>query len=120
MMKPKQPKAQPPMTIIANDPERLKGERKEIGGSQSDDWNDTLVNQAGNTLWEMPSSKRAFPAVFRLVGLEHKALMLGGAKSTFGRLGRPLNGRHEGLLVSDVLLCARGLLESTRVRRVFR
>ena len=74
MMKPKQTKAQQPMTIIANDPERLKGERKEIGGSQSDDWNETLVNQACNTLWlsQSDSETRAQQAnglVHALIGI---------------------------------------------------
>ena len=34
------------------DPDKnLKGELKSIGGSTSDDWNNTLANQAVNTLW---------------------------------------------------------------------
>jgi len=33
-------------TIVANDPDDLKGTLKRIGGSQSDHWNNILANQA--------------------------------------------------------------------------
>ena len=51
MTRSKEPKENQPITIVANDPERRKGKRKEIGGSESDDWNDMLINQVGRTLW---------------------------------------------------------------------
>jgi hypothetical protein len=51
MTKTKQSREQQPMTVFVNDPDRTKGERKKIGGSQSDDWNDMLFSQAGQTLW---------------------------------------------------------------------
>jgi hypothetical protein len=38
-------------TIVANDPDDLKGMLKGVGGSQSDHWNNILVNQTINTLW---------------------------------------------------------------------
>jgi hypothetical protein len=38
-------------TVVADDPDDLKGTLKRIGGSQSDHWNNTLANQAINTLW---------------------------------------------------------------------
>jgi hypothetical protein len=44
-------------TIIANDPDDLKGALKQIGGSQSDDWNNILANQAVQTLWLANSGK---------------------------------------------------------------
>ena len=44
--------AQPnPSTVVAVNPEDLKGTRKIIGGSWSDNWNNIIVNQAVNTLW---------------------------------------------------------------------
>ena len=40
-----------PVTVIADDPEALKGSLKCIGGSQSDHWNNILANQTVKTLW---------------------------------------------------------------------
>ena len=37
--------------VVANDPDDLKGALKSIGGSQSDNWNNILANQAVETLW---------------------------------------------------------------------
>jgi hypothetical protein len=44
-------------TIIANDPDDLKGTLKRIGGSQSDYWNNILANQTVETLWLKNSDK---------------------------------------------------------------
>jgi hypothetical protein len=44
-------------TIVANDPDDLKGTLKRIGGSQSDHWNNILVNQTIRTLWIKHSDK---------------------------------------------------------------
>ncbi len=38
-------------TIVANDPDDLKGSLKVIGGSQTDHWNNTLANQVVHALW---------------------------------------------------------------------
>jgi hypothetical protein len=38
-------------TATIADDDHLKGDRKHIGGSQADDWNDVLVNEAVNSLW---------------------------------------------------------------------
>jgi hypothetical protein len=38
-------------TIVANDPDDLKGTLKRIGGSKSDHWNNLLANQAVQALW---------------------------------------------------------------------
>src|SRR2546426_732397 len=38
-------------TVVANDPDDLKGTLKRIGGSQSDHWNNILANQIVQTLW---------------------------------------------------------------------
>ena len=46
-----------PTTVVANDPEALKGTLKRIGGSQSDHWNNILVNQTVQALWVKHSDK---------------------------------------------------------------
>src|SRR4051794_26130264 len=46
-----------PTTIVANDPDDLKGVLKQIGGSQSDRWNSVLATQAVQTLWVNHSNK---------------------------------------------------------------
>jgi hypothetical protein len=46
-----------PSTVVANDPDDLKGALKAIGGSKSDHWNNLLVNQAIQTLWIKHSDK---------------------------------------------------------------
>jgi hypothetical protein len=38
-------------TVVANDPNDLKGTLKNIGGSRSDHWNTILANQTLSTLW---------------------------------------------------------------------
>jgi hypothetical protein len=38
-------------TVLAFDPDDRKGKLKDIGGSQSDNWNNLLANQAMNALW---------------------------------------------------------------------
>jgi hypothetical protein len=43
-------------TIVANDPDDLKGRLKDIGGSKSDRWNSILGNQAMQALWLKNSS----------------------------------------------------------------
>ena len=46
-------------TIIANDPNDLKGTLKRIGGSQSDNWNHTLASQTTDALWLKHSDSEA-------------------------------------------------------------
>ncbi|MFB9985331.1 hypothetical protein ACFSQQ_09585 [Mesorhizobium kowhaii] len=43
-------------TIVADDPEDQKGRLKDLGGSQSDRWNNVLANQAMQALWMKNSS----------------------------------------------------------------
>jgi hypothetical protein len=43
-------------TVVADDPENRKGNLKNIGGSQSDHWNNMLANQAVQALWLKTSS----------------------------------------------------------------
>jgi hypothetical protein len=49
--------ANTPTTVVANDPDDLKGRLKNIGGSKSDHWNNTLANQAIQALWVKNSDK---------------------------------------------------------------
>lgn len=51
----KTPATRPP-TVVADDPEDRKGGLRDIGGSQSDNWNNTLANQAMQALWLQNSS----------------------------------------------------------------
>ena len=46
-------------TVVANDPDALKGGLKQIGGSRSDDWNNILAHQTVRTLWLKHSDKEA-------------------------------------------------------------
>jgi hypothetical protein len=66
-----------PATIVANDPDRLKGKLKHVGGSQSDDWNNVLANQSVQTLWIKNSDKETRDRQYRatvagLVGIGPK------------------------------------------------
>ncbi|WFU37328.1 hypothetical protein QA640_22820 [Bradyrhizobium sp. CB82] len=40
-----------PPTVVLDDPEDRRGRLKQIGGSQSDRWNNTLANQTMSALW---------------------------------------------------------------------
>jgi hypothetical protein len=53
----KHPAANAPKTLVANDPEDRKGQLKDLGGSQSDHWNNILANQAMQSLWVKNSSR---------------------------------------------------------------
>ena len=65
------------ITLMADDPEALKGTLKCIGGSQSDYWNNILANQAFQTLWlahsdEEARSQRYRATVAALIGIGPK------------------------------------------------
>jgi hypothetical protein len=47
-----------PLVVVANDPDDQKGRLKNIGGSRSDHWNNTLADQAVQTLWMKHSDDR--------------------------------------------------------------
>lgn len=69
--------ASPPTTVVADDPDDRKGRLKNIGGSQSDHWNNTLANQAVQALWVKNSSpeerdKQLSATVAALVGIAPK------------------------------------------------
>ena len=66
-----------PTTVVANDPEDRKGTLKAIGGSQSDNWNNTLANQAARALWvkncdEAERDRQLSATVAALVGISPK------------------------------------------------
>jgi hypothetical protein len=66
-----------PVTVIAKDPEDMKGKLKCVGGSQSDHWNNILANQAVRTLWVAHSDEdtqnlQYKATVAALVGIEPK------------------------------------------------
>ncbi len=66
-----------PRTVVANDPEDRKGLLKNVGGSESDNWNSTLANQAAQALWLKNSSpeerdKQFSATVAALMGIAPK------------------------------------------------
>lgn len=66
-----------PKPILADDPEDRKGRLKDIGGSQSDHWNNTLANQALQALWLKNSSpedrdRQLSATIAALSGIEPK------------------------------------------------
>ena len=70
----KSSKANVPTVNIAYNPAEQKGELKPIGGSQSDDWNNILVNQVVQALWtlhsdEMAQDRQYSATVAALVGI---------------------------------------------------
>ena len=76
-MSTKQPAAdKKPTTVVANDPEDLQSRLQRIGGSQSDNWNNILANQAVSTLWlakDAETQGRQYAAtVAALVGIGPK------------------------------------------------
>ncbi|MFG1288427.1 hypothetical protein [Xanthobacter versatilis] len=67
----------PPTTMVAGSPDHQKGRLKNIGGSQSDQWNSTLANQAVQALWLKNSSaeereKQLSATVDALIGIAPK------------------------------------------------
>jgi hypothetical protein len=73
----KKPAANVPNTVVADDPDDRKGRLKNIGGSQSDHWNNILANQAVQALWLKNSSpeerdKQLSATVAALIGIAPK------------------------------------------------
>jgi hypothetical protein len=69
--------ANTPTTVVADDPEDRKGRLKNLGGSQSDHWNNTLANQAVQALWVKNSSpeerdKQLSATIAALIGIAPK------------------------------------------------
>jgi hypothetical protein len=70
-------KPAPDAIVVANDPEDRKGALKDIGGSQSDSWNNTLANQVAQALWPKNSdaetrNRQLSTTVAALVGIGPK------------------------------------------------
>jgi hypothetical protein len=66
-----------PSTVVANDPDDMKGTLKNIGGSRSDHWNNILANQTIQALWLKHSDpatrdKQYSATVAALVGISPK------------------------------------------------
>ena len=66
-----------PSTVVANDPDDLKGTLKSIGGSRSDHWNNILANQTVQALWlkhadQSTKDKQYSATVAALVGIGPK------------------------------------------------
>jgi hypothetical protein len=66
-----------PSTVVANDPDDLKGTLKNIGGSRSDHWNNIIANQTINALWlkhsDAETQEKQFSAtVAALIGIAPK------------------------------------------------
>ena len=76
-MSAKKPAANPPKNVVADDPDDRKGRLKDLGGSQSDRWNNVLANQAMQALWVKNSSpderdKQLGATVAALIGIAPK------------------------------------------------
>jgi hypothetical protein len=76
-MSAKKPAVNTPKTVVADDPDDRKGRLKNIGGSQSDHWNNTLANQAVQALWMKNSiaeerGKQLSATIAALIGIAPK------------------------------------------------
>lgn len=76
-MSAKTPAANAPTTVVADDPDDRKGRLRNIGGSQSDHWNNTLANQAAQALWVKNSrpderEKQLSATVAAMIGIAPK------------------------------------------------
>ena len=80
------------ISVVADNPEDRKGELKELGGSQSDQWNNTLANQALHAVW----AKNADTAERdKLIGATLSALMGIGPKDELeGMMAAQLLASH--------------------------
>lgn len=96
MTKTKKSKEQQPMIVNASDPDRLKGERKALGGSQSDDWNDTLFGQAGRTLWVKHSDPEILEE--QVNGLVHAMIGIGPQDVLEGMMAAQIVGAHNATM----------------------
>jgi hypothetical protein len=80
------PSANSATTVVANDPDDMKGALKNIGGSQSDHWNNLLANQALQALWIKNSDaetrdRQLSATVAAMVGIRPKDELEGMRKS---------------------------------------
>ena len=73
---PKAP-AKQPVTVAPNDPDRLAGRYKQLGGSQSDDWNKQIADDTIQALWfknsdENTRKQQSTAAIRGLMGIDPK------------------------------------------------
>ncbi len=92
MTRSKPPEENQPITIVANEPERRKGKRRKIGGSECDDWNDTLFNQTGHTLWVKYSDAETLDQ--QVNGLVQAMIGIGPQDELEGMVAAQLVGAH--------------------------
>jgi hypothetical protein len=76
-MSTKEPATNGPTAVVAVDPDDRKGRLKNLGGPQSDHWNNTLALQAVQALWVKNSSpeehdKQLSATVAALIGIGPK------------------------------------------------
>lgn len=98
MTETKPPQKQQLINVSVDDPDRRKGERKALGGSESDDWNDTLMNQACNTLW-LAQSDEAIRAQ-QANGLVHAMIGIGPKDELEGMVAVQLLASHNAAMES--------------------
>jgi hypothetical protein len=87
-------------TIVANDPDDLKGTLKWFGGSQSDHWNNILVNQAIQTLWLKHSDQ------------ETRDRQMSATVAAMGGIGP--KGELEGMMAAQLLAAHNAAMECYR------
>jgi hypothetical protein len=124
-------------TVIANNPDDLKGTLKRIGGSKSDHWNNLLANQAIQTLWFKHSDqetrdRQLSATVAALVGIgpkdelegmmaaqliaAHNAAMESYRRAMIGE--QTFEGRRENLSQANKLSRTYGVLQTVTVEHV--
>jgi hypothetical protein len=79
-----------PKTVVADDPADRTGRLKNIGGSQSDHWNNILANQAVQALWLKNSSpeerdKQLSATVAALIGIAPKGTSSARRSQTYNQ-----------------------------------
>ena len=105
-MSAKKPAGSDMKTIIANDPEVLKGRLKYIGGSQSDHWNNILANQAIHALWLKHSDQETHD---RQCGATVAALVGIGPKDELeGMMAAQLIAAHNAYRTTGCSTCSNG------------
>jgi len=83
------------MTVVGN-PEALEPKLKQLGGSQSDHWNNVLANQTLNTLWLAHASDEARERQYRAIAA---ALVGIGPKDEIeGMIGAQLLAAHNAAM----------------------
>ena len=87
-------------TVVANDPNDLKGELKRIGGSQSDHWNNIIANQTIKSLWVKHSNE---------------TILDGQRKATVSALvGIGPNDEIEGMIAAQLIAAHNASMECYR------